>query len=89
MSEYKLYTLNTKILPFVICIVIILSCISKENPKKYTSKIYQTSYSGDQLKLLIPNDNRASNKVTLEIFPEKTFQKYCIHPCSSCKVLFR
>ena len=65
---------------FIVALLFFMGCSSKQNPKKYTAKIYQTSYAGDRLKLMNSNDikskSEVNNKVSLSVFPENEFQKY-------------
>lgn len=56
---------------------LLFNCSPEKKTQKYSSKIYQTSYSGDQLKLVSTNQTKPSDKkVTLELFPNNELQKY-------------
>lgn len=69
-------------LSFLILILVLVGCSSKQTNQeyKYTSQVYQTSYAGDNLKLINTNKLKTTDKeikkVTLELFPNKEFQKY-------------
>lgn len=58
----------------------IVSCSEKSKYDDYVSEVYQTSYSGDNLKQILPEavqpESEDIKKVTIEVFPDKEFQKY-------------
>lgn len=60
--------------------LLIGSCKPQKESKKYRLEVYQTSFSGDNLKLVSTannsEDNKASKKVNISIHPEVEFQKY-------------
>ncbi|WP_405562585.1 glycoside hydrolase family 30 protein [Polaribacter sp. Asnod6-C07] len=69
-------------LSFLILFLVLAGCSSKQTNQeyKYTSQVYQTSYAGDNLKLINTNNLKTTDKeikkVTLELLPNKEFQKY-------------
>jgi glucosylceramidase len=58
----------------------LLSCTYEDKKVEYSVSVYQTSKSGDNLKLVSPEKNNttvsANNKVTLRVNPTQEFQKY-------------
>ncbi|WP_340155161.1 glycoside hydrolase family 30 protein [uncultured Winogradskyella sp.] len=69
-----------KYFKFLFICVVIIGCSPKSKYDDYVSEVYQTSQSGDNLKL-IESDKNPSNtegikKVSIELFPEEKFQKY-------------
>lgn len=79
-QESKSYKSIKKIIFYLIIFVVFISCLSEKTNQKYTRKIYQTSYTGDQLKLITKEDLKQTakelKKVSITLFPEKEFQKY-------------
>tara|TARA_R110002126_G_scaffold181187_4_gene330039 strand:+ start:48223 stop:49839 length:1617 start_codon:yes stop_codon:yes gene_type:complete len=79
-QESKSYKSIKKIIFYLIIFVVFISCLSEKTNQKYTCKIYQTSYAGDQLKLITKEDLKQTakelKKVSITLFPEKEFQKY-------------
>ncbi len=69
-------------LSFLILFLVLAGCSSKQSNQEYeySSQVYQTSYAGDNLKLINTNKLKTTDKeikkVTLELFPNKEFQKY-------------
>lgn len=65
---------------FSIIFSFFISCTSDNSNQKYTSKIYQTTYTGDNLKLIANVEAKTSDKninnVEVVLFPNNEFQKY-------------
>ena len=73
---------KTKGLQLLILSIVFASCSpkSKSAYQNYESDVYQTSYAGDNLKLLTNDEVKTTSadvkKVSLELLPDKEFQKY-------------
>lgn len=74
------YNQNFKRLLAVMLCALLFNCSQKSNHKNYVSSIYQTSQSGDHLKLLKNEETKTESKdlktLTLQLLPKKEFQKY-------------
>ncbi|MCL7753972.1 glycoside hydrolase family 30 protein [Polaribacter sp. Z022] len=72
--------LNNQILLYLAIFILFIGCKEEKEKQAYAIKVYQTSYAGDNLKILnLDSINRSNNnlkKVKLEINPQKEFQKY-------------
>ncbi|MDB2606144.1 hypothetical protein N9Y48_00030 [Zobellia sp.] len=66
--------------PFLAIAIILASCIPKSDNKNYVSDVYQTSQSGDNLKLISDDAAQKTStdvkKVALQLLPNEEFQKY-------------
>ncbi|MUU77624.1 glycoside hydrolase family 30 protein [Winogradskyella endarachnes] len=64
----------------VLIALIIVSCTEKSKYDDYMSEVYQTSYAGDNLKKISPEEFQTESKdikeVTITVYPDKEFQKY-------------
>lgn len=73
-------TKRSKILLLLAVSVVFVNCRPKSTKHDYTVNIYQTSASGDNLKLISEGEMLSSSSenanVTLELHPEKEFQEY-------------
>jgi len=73
---------KTKGLQLLILSIVFASCSpkSKSAYQNYESDVYQTSYAGDNLKLLTKDEVKTTasdvKKVSLELLPDEEFQKY-------------
>ncbi|MBU2996653.1 hypothetical protein KO500_09410 [Cellulophaga baltica] len=73
---------QTKWLPLLAISALFIGCKPEAKPetKKYTTEVYQTSFAGDNLKLLSldkrTTDTEELKQVNLELQPNKTYQKY-------------
>ena len=71
---------NIIIIQFLTFILLLASCSKKKEKKAYSFDVFQTSYTGDNLKLLnidsIHKNTSGLKKVQLEINPDVEFQKY-------------
>ncbi|NRR93261.1 glycoside hydrolase family 30 protein [Winogradskyella undariae] len=73
---------KTKGLQLLILSIVFASCSpkSKSAYQNYESDVYQTSYAGDNLKLLTNDEVKTTfsdvKKVSLELLPDEEFQKY-------------
>ncbi|QNK78359.1 glycoside hydrolase family 30 protein [Winogradskyella undariae] len=73
---------KTKGLQLLILSIVFTSCSPKNKSayQDYESDVYQTSYAGDNLKLLTNDEVKTTSadvkKVSLELLPDKEFQKY-------------
>ena len=67
-------------LPLLITPILFVSCSPKSANKDFEIDVYQTSYAGDNLKLISSDEARATStgvkKVTLQLLPNEEFQKY-------------
>lgn len=67
-------------LPFLVITIMFGSCSPKSAYQDYVSDIYQTSYAGDNLKLISSDEAKTTSteveKVTLQLLPNEEFQKY-------------
>ncbi len=67
-------------LPFLVISIVLVSCSPKSDNKDFVPEIYQTSYAGDNLKLITsdeaPADASKVKKVALQLLPDEEFQKY-------------
>lgn len=76
---HKLKKVTSQIILFAFTFVLI-SCSPSKNNTDYSVDVFQTSKSGDNLKLMPPKQGNSSvstiNKVTLRIDLESKFQKY-------------
>ncbi|WP_276391783.1 glycoside hydrolase family 30 protein [Eudoraea chungangensis] len=79
-SPNKSKTLSASWLPFMVISILIVSCSPKTREKAFMAEIYQTSYAGDNLKLLSNEEEQEESsevkKVSLQLFPQEEFQKY-------------
>ncbi len=61
-------------------LVLFTACKPKTAEKKYTVDVYQTSFAGDNLKLLtnseVNTETPELKKINLQLLPNKEFQKY-------------
>ena len=61
-------------------LLLFISCSIQNQEQNYSVSVYQTSKSGDNLKLLSSAQNNTSvsekNKLTLRVSPNQVFQKY-------------
>lgn len=60
----------------LITTVLIVSCSPQEKNKAYVAYIYQTSQTGDNLKLISNKSVTEAHKINLLLKPEEKFQKY-------------
>ncbi|QXP78660.1 MULTISPECIES: glycoside hydrolase family 30 protein [Winogradskyella] len=73
---------KTKGLQLLILSIVFTSCSPKNKSayQDYESDVYQTSYAGDNLKLLTNDEVKTTSadvkKASLELLPDKEFQKY-------------
>jgi glucosylceramidase len=71
---------NINWLSFLLLCILFLNCSQKNTYQDYVSSVYQTSQSGDQLKLLTTDEIKTLSSeikpVTLQLLPEKKFQKF-------------
>ncbi|WP_299781246.1 glycoside hydrolase family 30 protein [uncultured Formosa sp.] len=84
--KIKTHYLKTTKTPKIICLQLLFlsiigaSCSQKENHQDYKPNVYQTSFAGDNLKLLSNNNAKTTSKavkqVGLELLPDQEFQKY-------------
>jgi len=75
----KVKTIKNICLVFATALVLV-SCASKSIYQDYVANVYQTSYAGDNLKLISNSEGEApeikGKKVVLNLFPNQEFQKY-------------
>ena len=71
---------NILIIAFSAIALFLIGCSEQKEKKTYTFQVYQTSYAGDNLKMLDKNSIKKSSeplkKIKLEINPNQEFQKY-------------
>ena len=67
-------------LHFLIVSMVFVGCSPKSAYEDYVSDVYQTSYAGDNLKLIAGDETKTTStdlkQVTLELLPNEEFQKY-------------
>ena len=71
---------KNSILCCLLAFTVFSSCTTKNNSKKYAVQVYQTSQSGDNLKLISnqndPQSATAEDHIVLQVNPDKEYQKY-------------
>ena len=72
--------LKVTVLQLLVILIVFVSCSPKSAYQDYVVDVYQTSYAGDNLKLIsadkVKTSSKELEKVTLELFPNEEFQKY-------------
>jgi glucosylceramidase len=80
-NQKKSEILKYKWLPLFATALLFVGCKPevKTTSKKYTSEVYQTSFAGDNLKLIsddVKQETTELKKINLQLLPNKEFQKY-------------
>ena len=64
----------------IIIVILLISCSTKSTKQDYEAHVYQTSHSGDNLKLISTDTEAKSDKeeekINIQILPNNEFQKY-------------
>ncbi|NRD22797.1 glycoside hydrolase family 30 protein [Winogradskyella litoriviva] len=76
----KIFNSKKEWLKYMVLPFLLINCTPKSTYQNYVSDVYQTSQSGDNLKLVSSegsiSDSKDLKKVSIEIFPNEEFQKY-------------